>query len=72
MLFTRTGLQKQLDLQSAGSIPNLTYTKLSDCDAIMIPSRGLIWTPPLDSDLDTSQIFPKVLGLRVEELGTPH
>ena len=36
MLFTRTGLQKQLDLQSAGSIPNLTYTKLSDCDVELL------------------------------------
>ena len=42
----------KLDLQSAGSSPNLTY--------------------PLDSDLDTSHKFPKVLGLRVEELATPH
>ena len=25
----------ELDLQSAGSSPNLTYTKLSACDAIM-------------------------------------
>ena len=52
--------------------PNLTYTKLSVRDAIMIPLRGWIWTPPLDSDLDTPHIFPEVLGLRVEELGTPH
>ena len=62
----------KLDLQSAGSSPNLTYTKLGARDAIMIPWRGWIWTPPLDSDLDTSHKFPKVLGLRVEELGTPH
>ncbi len=31
------GLKIQLDLQSAGSSPNLTYTKLSARDAIMIP-----------------------------------
>ena len=29
--------QEELDLQSAGSSPNLTYTKLSARDAIMIP-----------------------------------
>ena len=58
----------KLDLQSAGSSPNLTYTEINALDAI----RGWIWTPPLDSDLETSHIFPKVLGLRVEELGTPH
>ena len=28
--------------------------------------------PSLDSDLETSHKFPEVLGLRVEELGTPH
>ena len=63
---------QKLDLQSAGSSPNLTYTKLGARDAIMIPWRGWIWTPPLDSDLDTSHKFPKVLGLMVEELRTPH
>ena len=62
----------KLDLQSAGSSPNLTYTKSSARDAIRIPWWGWIWTPPLDSELDTFFKFLKVLGLRVEELGTPH
>ena len=65
-------LEKQLDLQSAGSSPNLTYTKISALDAIRVLKRGWIWTPLLDSDLETSHKFPKVLGLRLEELGTPH
>ena len=65
-------LNHELDLQSAGSSPNLTYTKVSARDAIRIPLRGWIRTPPLDSDLDTSHIFPMVLGLRAEELGTPN
>ena len=50
--------------------PNLTYTKLSVRDAIMIPLRGWIWTPPLDSDLGTSHIFPKVLGVSVDSQDT--
>ena len=32
-----SNLFKQLDLQSAGSSPNLTYTKISALDAIRIP-----------------------------------
>ena len=66
------GNNGKLDLQSAGSSPNLTYTKSSAHDAIRIWIRGWIWTPSLDSDLETSDKFPKVLGLRVEELMTPH
>ena len=34
---TGAGDDRKLDLQLAGSSPNLTYTKLSAHDAIMIP-----------------------------------
>ena len=60
----------KLDLQSAGSSPNLTYTKISAHDAIRILKRGWISTPPLDFDLETSHIFPRVLGLRVDSWDT--
>ena len=64
-------LKNKLDLQSAGSSPNLTYTKSSARDAIRILQGGWIWTPSLESDLETPHKFPEVLGLRVEELGAP-
>ena len=62
----------KLDLQSAGSSPNLTYKKISARDAIKDPLKGLDLDTSFRLDLETYHKFPKVLGLRVEELGTPH
>ena len=44
----------QLDLQSAGSSPNLTYTKLSAFDAItgLLFDLGACWDKGLDLNLD--------------------
>ena len=55
--------------------PLLELHRLCARDAIMIPYRGWIWTPPLDSGILltwTSSIFHKVPGLGVEFLNLRH
>ena len=59
----------KLDLQSAGSSPNLTYTKLSAFDAItgLLFDLGACWDKGLDSDSDLDQGLTIVTNRKLEQ-----